>query len=179
MFCRLVGFATKTNWIRQVVLPNIFCVTLTHLHLSGMDSSGGPKEARHVSYFDSTREPKAGTSGFWCLPLRKAKHSLSTAVTGRQAHLPHGRSQAAAPRLCPSPPPLQPPGSAAAGSGGLLSRPAPESQHVAVPALRSPHGAAVEQGRRLRGLPRGAAAVKRAAGGRGQGHGRRGHLPGL
>lgn len=67
MFCRLVGFATKTNWIRQVVLPNIFCVTLTHLHLSGMDSSGGPKEARHVSYFDSTREPKAGTSGFWCL----------------------------------------------------------------------------------------------------------------
>lgn len=155
LLCRrlIYWIATKTNWIRQVVFPNIFCVTLTRWHLPGMDSSDGPNGARHVFYFDSTQEPNAGTSRVWRLlsAVKKGKTQHQHCVTGRRAHLPHGRLHAAAPRLCPCLFPFKPSGSAAAVSGWLLSRPALASQHVAVPALRSPHGAAVEQGRRLRG----------------------------
>lgn len=96
LFVRLVyGFATKTHWIRQVVSPNIFSVALTHLHLSGMASSDGPKAARHVFYFDSTREPNAGANRFWCL--------LSAIKKGETQHQHRGDRASGA----PSPRPLR------------------------------------------------------------------------
>lgn len=113
--------------------PALFA-SLTHLHLCRMDFSKGPKGARHIFDFDNTREPDAGPagSGAHCRPLEKAKHISNTGcVTGRQAHLPHGRSHAAAARLCPCLSRFKPAGCAV--SGWLLSRPALKPQHVAAP----------------------------------------------
>lgn len=161
----------------KLKLPGTFCITDTLAPVTD-GFLRRAKGSRTYFYFDSTREPDAGPagSGVHCRPLEKAKHIISTGVGDRPSGAPSPRPLTRSSRSALSVPlSVQTTRLRGVRLAPLTAGPAAPTRRR--PALRSPHGEAVE--RRGPRCAR-AAAAPRAARGRGQSHGRRrGHLPGL